>query len=230
MFHFPQYSYYGNNGANISIDGNGSVSVSTGIVDLFGWVGENTEWTTEGAIHGISNSETTSEYGNVASESLKSDWGKVFGEDSPWRTLTGGSSGEWAYLFNSRTTTSNIRYAKATVCGKAGVILLPDDWSTSTYSLNKTNTSNADFTENSIDASAWGTLQAAGAVFLPAAGNRLCASVHYAGSDGYYWSSTSNTASGAFGVNFGSDYLEPADGAHCHTRDFGLSVRLVRSL
>ena len=228
MFHFPQYSYYGNNGANISIDGNGSVSVPNGVVDLFGWVGEHTAWTTEGAIHGICNSTTASEYGNVAGESLKSDWGKVFGEGSPWRTLTGGPSGEWEYLFNSRTTTSDIRYAKATVCGKEGVILLPDDWSTSAYSLNKTNTSDAAFTENSIDESTWGTLQAAGAVFLPAAGYRYGTGVDYVGYAGYYWSSTAYSTSFAFDLNFGgSNGVYPAGRGY---RGSGQSVRLVRSL
>ena len=57
---------------------------------------------------------------------MKSDWGNTIG--SGWRTLT---SAEWTYLFDSRTTTSGVRYAKATVNGVSGVILLPDDWSTS---------------------------------------------------------------------------------------------------
>ncbi len=222
-----QYDYIGNATANTSINGNGTVSTN-GTVDLFGWVGASSTWTAEGAIHGISNCTTrnsTSTYGNVDGESLKSDWGNVFGEGSPWFTL---SSDEWQYLFNTRTTTSNIRYAKATVCDKAGVILLPDDWSTSTYSLQSTNTTDAAFTTNTIStADQWQTLEAAGAVFLPAAGGRFGASVDFADFAGFYWSSTAYGTSGAYDVYFSSGSLYPGDTRY---RDSGFLVRLVRCM
>ena len=218
-----QWDYIGDAAGNTSINGDGTVSASNVTVDLFGWVGaSNTTWT-GAAQYGISNSTTinsTDTYGNVATEALKSDWGNTIG--SGWRTLT---SAEWTYLFDSSTTTSGVRYAKATVNGVSGVILLPDDWSTSYYSLTSTNTTNVNYTTNSITSSDWtNSLEAHGAVFLPAAGYRDQASVYSAGSSGYYRSSSPYNVDGAYSVSFSSHGLYPADG---NIRSDGNSVRLV---
>ena len=137
--------------------------------------------------------------------------------------LTGGNGGEWNYLFNTRTTTSGIRYAKATVNGKAGVILLPDDWSTSYYDLSTT----ADYAANDITLADWtDKLEAHGAVFLPAAGYRNGAMVLSVGSLGLYWSSSPYTddVDNAYCVYFYSSYLTPAAN---YTRRYLFSVRLV---
>ncbi len=223
-----QYVYLGNGGANEKVNGNGTVS-ENGTVDLFGWVGASSPWT-GAAMYGISNSETYNSvetYGNVSGEALKSDWGTLVGDGKTWRTLT---KDEWKYLFNTRGGTEAIRYAKATVCGKAGVILLPDDWRTSTYSLNNTNTSGAAFTTNTIaDASTWSTLEDAGAVFLPAAGYRVGTdvSVSVVGSYGNYWSSTANGKVYVFDLFFYSGEVNPV---HDSRRYCGQSVRLVRDL
>ena len=230
-----QGDFIGNNAGNTTIDGDGTVSASNVTVDLFGWVGaSNTTWsgdlgtTGNAAMHGISNSITlnsTSTYGNNASEALKSDWGNTMG--SGWFTLT---SDEWTYLFNTRTTTSDVRYAKATVNGKSGVILLPDDWSTSYYSLSSTNTANVDYTTNSITSTDWtNSLEAHGAVFLPAAGFRNETLVNAAGNFGYYWSSSPYTSNVNLAclVRFTSYGLSPGDyGNRCN----GYSVRLVRNV
>ena len=218
-----QWDYIGDAAGNTSINGDGTVSASNVTVDLFGWVGaSNTTWT-GAAQYGISNSTTinsTDTYGNVATEALKSDWGNTIG--SVWRTLT---SAEWTYLFDSSTTTSGVRYAKATVNGVSGVILLPDDWSTIYYSLTSTNTTNVNYTTNSITSSDWtNSLEAHGAVFLPAAGYRDQASVYSAGSSGYYRSSSPYNVDGAYSVSFSSHGLYPADG---NIRSDGNSVRLV---
>lgn len=219
-----QYDYIGNSAANTTINGNGTVSTN-GTVDLFGWVGSTSSWTGEGAIHGISNATYNSLYGYKMSDNLKSDWGKVFGKNSPWFTL---SVDQWTYLFNTRTTTSNIRYAKATICGNAGVILLPDDWSTSTYSLSSTNTADAAFTANTITtAEQWKTLEDAGAVFLPAAGDRYDTRVDDVGGYGNYWSSSPYGTNYACCVRFKSDNLNPTTSLY---RCNGFSVRLVRFL
>ena len=139
-------------------------------VDLFGWVGTNADNNTFG--YGLCTSTDDNDYGKP-NNTLKSDWGTVIitnGGNTPnygWRTLT---KDEWVYLF-ARTTTSGICYAKATVNGKSGVILLPDDWSASYHALASANTANADFTSNPITAAEWTSdFEAHGAVFLPAAG------------------------------------------------------------
>ena len=69
-----------------------------------------------------------------------------------WRTLT---SSEWKYLIVDRTPTSDVRYAKATVNNLAGLIILPDDWSTSYYALSNTNTAGAAYTSNEISSADW---------------------------------------------------------------------------
>ena len=201
-------------------------SGSSTTVDLFGWVGASSTWS-GAAQYGITSSTTTDNtdgYGNVATEALKSDWGNTIG--SGWRTLT---SDEWMYLFNTRTPTSGVRYAKATVNGKSGVILLPDDWNTTYYSLTSINTANAAYTTNSITSSDWtNKLEAHGAVFLPAAGYRNGSTVNNQGPRGHYWSSSPNTSNvtSVYYVFFNSGFLE----ARNTNRNYGHSVRLVRQV
>jgi len=91
-----------------------------------------------------------------------------------WRTLT---NVEYEYLINTRTTNSGIRFALATINGVNGIIILPDDWDSSYYTLNTVNTSGgADvYAENTITLTEWSIIEAHGAIFL---------------SDGYWTSST----------------------------------------
>jgi len=139
-----------------------------------------------------------------------------------WRTLT---ELEWDYVFNIRTTSSGIRYAKAKVHDVNGVIMLPDDWSSDTYSLSNTNIYNASFSSNTISASQWNTLEQAGAVFLPAAGRRETSMVNLVGSNGYYWSASYFSRESARYVSFYGTYLGMEVG---YTRVVGFSVRLVQ--
>ena len=90
-----------------------------------------------------------------------------------------------------------------------------------------TNTTDAAFTINSWTSDDWSKMEAAGCVFLPAAGYRSGSSVLNAGLVGNYWSSSphDSNAGYAYDVNFGSSYLIPAYGCY---RYFDQSVRLVR--
>lgn len=142
-------------------------------------------------------------------------------ENSGWRTLT---SKEWRYVFNTRSTTSGIRYAKAQVNGYNGVILLPDDWSTSYYSLRGVNSSGAEYINNIINSAQWNFLEQFGAVFLPAAGYRGADGVSATNSGGYYWSSSCAGSDHANYVHFYNAELIPAQ---YFSRFNGLSVRLV---
>lgn len=225
-----QWDYIGNAEGNTKVSAStpfvSGYSGSSTTVDLFGWVGASSTWS-GAAQYGITSSTTTDNtdgYGNVATEALKSDWGNTIG--SGWRTLT---SDEWMYLFNTRTPTSGVRYAKATVNGKSGVILLPDDWNTTYYSLTSINTANAAYTTNSITSSDWtNKLEAHGAVFLPAAGYRNGSTVNNQGPRGHYWSSSPNTSNvtSVYYVFFNSGFLE----ARNTNRNYGHSVRLVRQV
>ena len=227
-----QWDYIGNAAGNTSINGGGTIS-GTGTVDLFGWVGAACAWT-GAAQYGISNVKQAAQYGYVEGEALKSDWGTLaitnggntanFG----WRTLTGGDdSGEWEYLFKTRTTPSGVRYAHATVNDVPGLVLLPDDWSTDYYSLNNVNdATDTDYTDNVISSSDWTSkLEAHGAVFLPAGGYRNGAEVSDAGVQGTYWSSTSSTTQSARGFYFRSASF--GGNTQNFTRNRGCSVRLV---
>lgn len=145
-------------------------------------------------------------------------------ENSGWRTLT---QPEWDYVFNTRNTASGIRYARAIVNQVNGVILLPDNWTNTIYALNNPNGGN--YNSNSITAEDWAnTLEANGAVFLPAAGSRQGTLLtYYVGSEGNYWSSSSAGHRTAYSVSFGSNYLFMA--VSC-PKCYSNPVRLVRNI
>jgi len=179
-------------------------------VDLFGW---STNTTTFG-IH-------SSNVGTTYSGAFK-EWGNNIG--TGWRTL---SQAEWTYLLNTRSTTSTIRYAKATVNSINGIILLPDDWSTSYHSLNSINSAEANYSTNTVTSDNWvNDFEAHGAVFLPAAGDRSGVNVVNE-EQGFYWSSTSAGEYNAYNVHFTSSALFPSAD---FSRATGCSVRLVRDL
>ena len=208
----------------------------SGWIDLFGWG-------TSGYNHGAvcyqpwSTNQNDADYYaygnanyNLYDQTGKADWGynaisNGGNTEHQWRTLTGSNSGgEWEYLFNTRSTASGIRYAKACVNGVNGIILVPDNWSASTYSLNSTNTGNADFSANTISSTVWnGTLEPAGCVFIPAAGIRGSSVIYYVGSCGNYWSSS--IYGGESGVFYFDDVFVIFGGSNRHS---GCAVRLVQ--
>ena len=193
-----QWDYIGDANKNIS-------SSYSGWIDLFGWGTGNNP---------TKSSKNNSDYSNF------SDWGSKMGNG--WRTLT---KEEWVYVFNLRSTSSGIRYAKATVNGVIGVILLPDNWSSSTYLLSDANVSDAMFSSNTISSSTWSsTFAPAGAAFLPAAGLRIGFSVRLGGTHGYYWSASPLGSSCTYYVFFSYDRLDAAD---ISGFDPGRSVRLA---
>lgn len=213
--------------------------------DLFGWG-------TSGYNHGAicyepwSTSTTNTDYkaygitmADLYDEGGQADWGHNAisnggnTEGLGWYTL---SQAEWDYLFNARSTPSGIRWANATIKVStvivpnqqvsieniSGLILLPDDWDESHYSLASPNTIGG--TNNTMYSSTWlNELQVHGAVFLPRNGYRRGFTV-YGDSNGYYWSSTHETAQGACAVGFSSNSFGATTS---HGRCEGLSVRLV---
>lgn len=218
-------------------DANSNISSSyNGWIDLFGW---GTSGWNSGAVcyQPWSTSESSSDYypggsytNNLTGDYANADWGVYNaisnGGDQAglWRTLT---KDEWVYVFNRRSTSSGIRYAKACVNNVNGVILLPDDWSESYYSLSGPNSSYASYTGNTITVSQWTTLEQHGAVFLPFTGIRHGTWVFNVWSGGYYWSASYYNEYCAYEVWFyGSDLGLGQNGS---SRDSCHSVRLVRS-
>ena len=181
---------------------NNSPTTSDGnYMDLFCWgaTGKN------GVAPNTNNSYLTGE----ADLSGDNDWGSndiKAGETTipagTYRTLT---IGEWEYIINNHTK------GWSTVAGVGGYVIRPDGVETAVAS--------------SYAAEAWATEEAAGSVFLPAAGNRDGTWVSSAGSFGYYWSSSYNDSYYARNVYFISGYLSTGS----NYRYLGFSVRLVRS-
>lgn len=138
---------------------------------------------------------------------------------------------EWVYLFNTRKVTvgsvQKVPYGHGRVNGKNGVILLPDNWDgsvCSSFTYGPSGWSNQ-FSENTT--TKWSEMEAAGCVFLPAAGNRNGSTAEGVGSYGRYWSSTAYAGANgsACQMQFFPNYLsiEYASSG----RQFGSSVRLV---
>jgi hypothetical protein len=161
-------------------------------------------------------------YGDYAN----GDWG-VYNKISnggnkagKWRTLT---YDEWNYLIGDNTQRSG-KYAFATIDVRfKGFVLLPDDW---TLPSGVTFTAGYDngFTTNTYTMAQWQKMEAAGAVFLPAAGNRDGTSVEGVGTNGYYFSSSRYNGGYVYGLDFSNDEMNVG----LIFRAFGCSVRLVR--
>jgi len=207
-----QYDYVGADNANIS-------ATYGGCIDLFGW--------------GTGGNPTLASLDNNDYRAF-TDWGSNAisnAANSGWRTLT---QAEWDYVFNIRANTTNLgtanaRYAKGMVNNIHGVILFPDGYThpdgvTVPVGINSTGTTG--WSGNSYTLAQWAEMEAAGAVFLPAAGGRwgTFVNINTVGVDGFYWSSTPNGAFDAYSVDFYSSSIYPGH----HTRFSGLSVRLVR--
>ena len=229
-----QWDYLGDNG-----QGNNSQNIDR---DLFGW-GES------GYNHGAvcyqpwQNSATGSDYYAYGSSSynlydmtMQADWGYNAisnggnQENSGWRTLTGGSNGEWNYIFNLRSTSSNVRFAKAKVNGVNGVIILPDNWNSSNYVLNGPNDGSIAYDSNIISSETWNSIfELNGSVFLPAAGyrdNRWGNSVFWVQHSGAYWTATHGGADNCYDMFFEPTLIDPPGTGGRMT---GESVRLVRN-
>ena len=200
-FAAKQYDVIGNDNSNIS-------SSYSGWRDLFGWgTGNNPTLS----------SEDSNDYSTFVDWSINAI-SNTGNEANLWRTLT---KDEWEYLFNNRAEASS-KYGKASVAGVNGIIILPD-----VYKGKAINTDHNAWSNNTISSSEWTSFESAGAVFLPAAGHRWGTDVHFAGSDGLYWSSTPYDEDYAYILSSDSIGLSPRGYAG---RYGGLSVRLVKDV
>lgn len=208
----------------------------SGWIDLFGW---GTSGYNDETPYKTNNNDSKYLGHSLTGDYKYYDWG-IYNEiynptsqttDAPgtWRTLT---VNEWSYVLFTRATKSGAkssstakRYAKATVNGVYGLILLPDNWNTSTYSLSKYDTKGAAYSTNIISAEQWSTLENAGAIFLPATRYRDGTTIASASSayDANYWSTTYDAQHPGF--DNGDVYIN--DGCH---RRYGHAVRLARDV
>ncbi len=155
---------------------------------------------------------------NLYDENGKADWGYNAISNGGntvncgWRTLT---TEEWQYLFENHS------YGAHTVYGKNGIIILPDGVSSTTGFVSGLDNWTVVTNEN------WDAMEAAGAVFLPAAGYRSMSYVYEFGNNLYYWSSTHRDNDTAYCILFDKGY--PYFSSNCpNVRCCGSSVRLVK--
>lgn len=214
-----QYDCVGNAKAN-TVVGDNKVT-SEGIVDLFGWVGASSSL----AAYGINSNTKDNAYGKHAGEALKSDWSvpanaASLDDHNDWFTLT---EEQCEYLFTKRGRASQ-SYGNGKVNGQNGLILLPDSYLLPDELTFVSGTSDW---VNEYTLEQWALLEAGGAVFLPAAGDRVGKEVKAVGEKGYYWTSTSHPSISdcAEYFVFTANTLNPA---HYSSRKAGRSVRLVR--
>lgn len=221
-----QYDYVGNDNSFI-----GSQYYS-GWIDLFGWgTGANpTQKSTTGA-----------DYATFV------DWGvNAFvnggAEGNIWRTLT---QSEWLYLFRGRENAETL-WGLGKVNNVKGLIILPDDWTLpsgmwfrasttrgftwGTYSSTTCyyNDNGGGFGNNTYSATDWETMEANGAVFLPAAGYRRSGTeIKEVSTYGGYWSSTLNGGGSGYHLMLSDKVLGPW---YYTSRYIGNSVRLVKEV
>lgn len=234
-----QYDYIGNAPGNTTIITEVKESTepfailsASGTVDIFGWSTANTYF-------GIASSTSHETYTTEAF----ADWGNlVIGSQTAgyWRTMT---NSEWDYLLNTRSCstigeTENARYLKAnTVSGVVqGLIMFPDNftWNETTMGTIPTscNSPKAYITQQFTSAQ-WASLEAAGAIFLPASGYKYQYGLSTIGDQGTYWSSSKRDGNRAFYMVFhyydrNRSTLSAQE--HDYGKFIGSSVRLVHDL
>lgn len=154
-------------------------------------------------------------------------------EHTGWSVLT---SGEWKYLLDTRNQDN--KFAEAKIHNMNGLLIFPDGYSLpSGYisdggtGMSKSNDENAGFPSENIPDETWIRMDAAGVVFLPAAGFRNGAPggpnparVSNVGNNGYYWSASPNDDLRAYDLSFRSGDVNPSSN---NDRSRAYSVRLV---
>ena len=210
-FASSQLDYIGNANSNCS-------STYNGWLDLFCW-------STNASNFGVMTSTSADDYlGSFV------DWGtNQIGDYAPntWRTLT---YDEWYYLRYTRTNANNL-LGVAQVNGVNGLILLPDNWicpSGETFKSGFHNNHGVDYyaAYQTFTAEQWSKLETAGAVFLPASGDRGGSDVSGVQDFCRYWSATENGSCCAYYLYFDSGEAN----SYSNDRDNGRSVRLVKDL
>ena len=173
-------------------------------MDLFGW-------STAATSYGISTSRKSADY----SGDFK-DWGTAIDNQGTWRTL---SKDEWMYLLNTRAvnggTGAGKSYQLATINSDAkgvyGLIIYPDNYTAQTTAVTYTS-------------EAWTAMEAAGCVFLPAAGYRDGSTVFRVGAEAICWSSSPDESCMAYFACLNNATVGSG------VRYDGFSVRLVKDV
>ena len=237
-FHSNSWDYVGNRQNNTS-----PTSSNDSRLDLFCWGATG--------LNGVAPNTADSYWTGTDNLSGNNDWGSVDIQNTNltgWRTL---SNAEWEYIIRLRPNADKkIGFATINYYGSLvtkGLVLLPDAWilpdgCSFTPTPGNQNMQSISYDTNTYTSDQWEDMLLAGAVFLPAAGQRSGSTVSGAdepGYDGgYYWTSTAKSVSQgetpeAYYIWFtsagGINNTTGTEGYRYYTyqRWRGLSVRLV---
>ena len=169
-----------------------------GWIDLFGW--GTSGWNSGANVYqpwSVSTDNTDyyvggSSQGGLTGMYAEADWAWhnaiQNGGNQPhqWRVLT---EEEWRYLLEERPD-ATLKCGAASIGGKNGMVILPDNWVLPqglTFSPDWSGWSTNAYTKQQ-----WSRMEAAGAVFLPAAGSRYGTLVGDVLYEGVYWSSSAD--------------------------------------
>ena len=197
--------------SQMSIIGGANRNISAtyeGKIDLFGWgTGDNP----------MNNSMMGTDYATFV------DWGSKM-DEAGWRTL---SHEEWNYLIQKRPNANKL-YGTCTILDNTGssnygLVLLPDTWDCDTIDVSYA----ANYRTHQYPYELWQKMERAGAVFLPAAGDRMGSTVNSVKEEGRYWSSTPVSDGCAYYMGFMDNVGDDSDGT---LRSHGRSVRLVKDI
>ena len=164
---------------------------------------------------------------NYPSQDIYNKGTTAIGEEWVVLQANPNTTNEWKYLFERKDLSNNLLLGSATISitGKdiTGVVVLPDDWVTPDDIEFKPGY--GDWRKNPYDEKQWKIMEAAGAVFLPNAGQRSGESFSTVNGPGY-WSSTSYDASNVYYYS-----VNNSQGKVSKTSPYiGKPVRLVRVL
>ena len=169
------------------------------------------------------------QYSNHVDMFANNDYSSPDG-DTAWRIL---SQSEWSYLYTERSVTNTLsegaRYSKATIGGTyKGVIVFPDSYTHPNGTGFAGNCNNA--TENyasTVSLEGWALMEAAGCVFLPAAGYNRNGNIRKVDDASVYDSSTAINSESRCTPGFYYDNIYLGDWSYNTTC---VPVRLVKDV
>ena len=217
---FAEYQYDCVGASNASIG-----SHYDGWIDLFGW------GTSGFMIAPYCASTDVNDYSNngEGAEDNNYDWGRFNSISNSidgariWRTL---SAAEWEYLLQERENAER-KYGLAVVCDQPGLVLLSDYFSVPARCTFVPGFE-YEFQTNIYNQEQWEKMEAAGAIFLPAAGYRIGTTVDEVSLYGAYWSSSFGDDGKAYTMGFDIYQISlPLTSVQAY---YGQSVRLVRDV
>ena len=140
-----------------------------------------------------------------------------------WRTP---SKAEFDYILYTR---GNNLWGQGEVNGHTGLIILPDDWTLPEGLTFKSAETPYSYSDNVYTSSEWGTMQDAGAVFLPGAGTRdgYTVNIHATTPSGQYWTNNGIWVNYGYIQFFSSGSIGNRSNSLRHV---GNAVRLVKDV